>query len=193
MIFRFSVLSLGVLLLQTGCGILFGNVKRDISKASSYRIDRLSNTDPAHWRKLDSKEVGQNENTRDAGEGEISDLVFQSIQTDTVVSVNSTCDESIEEDSRNLSEISRLLLLGIRQSTPGAQQTAPIEENLILDGQPALGTVLEGQQGNQTVKIKAVVTKKENCNFDFLFVSRPENFASDLPAFDRMVASFRFP
>jgi hypothetical protein len=175
----------------SGCGVFIGNVKPEDSKSDAYGISDLSKDMPSDWIKLDPKKSNGNEaydpNTTPT---EVSDVAYQSKKTSSVISINSACranreapaDKTVQQDLRDLTDI---LLLG------GSDVTLRNENPVSLQGTPALETTILGKINQEKVEIRAVVLRRKACIYDLLYVSRPETFALNEPAFTHFVASLR--
>ena len=162
--------------LASGCGVLIGNVKPVEDKSNAYRVADLQVL-KADWRKLESslKEAGAAE--------DVSDVAFQSKTTSSIISLNSACRPG--GDQRSLKEISRLLFLGLSQSS------APEEQTLEVERVPALQTTVEGRLNNEPVRLRTVVLRKGECVYDLMYVARPEQFDKQLGDFTHFVSSLR--
>jgi hypothetical protein len=174
----------------SGCGVFIGNVRPEDSKSDAYGISDLSKEN-LDWVKLDPKKSNGDEaydpNTTPT---EVSDVAYQSKKTSSVISINSACranreapaNKSVDQDLRDLTDI---LLLG------GTDVTLRNEDHVTLQGTPALETTILTKINQEKVQIRAVVLRRKTCIYDLLYVSRPEVFTINEPAFTHFVASLR--
>jgi hypothetical protein len=80
----------------------------------------------------------------------------------------------------------------ITHLTFGLAQDAPIrEESMTLDGRTALLRVYEGDLDGVPVRVGAVVTKKNRCLYDGLYIAAPGNFDDGWGAFVEVVSGFK--
>jgi hypothetical protein len=174
----------------SGCGVFIGNVRPEDSKSDAYGISDLSK-ESADWVKLDPKKSnGEEPYDPNTTSTEVSDVAYQSKKTSAVISINSACranrdapaNKSVDQDLRDLTDI---LLLG------GNDVTLRDEAHVSLQGSPALETTILGTINHEKVQIRAVVLRRKTCIYDLLYVSRPETFTLNEPAFTHFVASLR--
>ncbi len=183
-----KLLATTVALSTSACTILFGNVRPSAEKSDHYSVMDLSRRD-ADWAKLEPTEVGRESGEREPEKTEIADVTYQSKSTDSVISMNSTChDPEIRQERETglpaLEEHSRTLLLGI------AQKSAALRETFKLRDLDALQTTVTGRLDNRDVKVRSVVVKNDECLYDFLFLTRPENFDRYKDLFAEFTQSF---
>ncbi len=187
--FASLVLSTALTLLSSSCGVLLGNVKPVVEKSESYGVMDLQRERPDEWVKFVSDPRSQKSDGESRDEDdettEISDVSFQSKRTASVISLNSACRASYLTTERDLKGFTSLLFLGV------SDVTAREEQDITIDGSPALQTTLEGTLNGERVRFRTVVTRKRNCVYDLVFVSRPKYFERDLPTFTAFVSSLR--
>lgn len=111
------------------------------------------------------------------------DLAFNSVQSDSTITVNSTCDE--RKTRYSLKALSESLIIGLKD------KKAESREKTAIDGQEALKTIYTGTLGEKPVKIDARVFKKGICVYDFTYASSPDNFDSGDAVFDAFISQFR--
>jgi len=100
-----------------------------------------------------------------------------------IVQVNGSCDPALDIP---LVALTNHLLIGF---TEREYVTEP--ELRQLDGREALHTHVRAKLDGVPRELYFVVTKKDECVFDLSLIAPPgERFASALPAFEQMVASF---
>jgi hypothetical protein len=179
------ILLLPVLLLSTsGCGLLLGNVKPMDEKSDRYRVIDLAKAD-RDWVKLEPTKI---EPAKEDGAtlmgNEVTDLAFQSKKTASIISLNSSCRPK-QENEEDLHEVTRLLLLGISDTSLHEEKT------FTLQGVPALETTVRGQLNGESMMLRTVVVRKAGCIYDLMYISRPEFFQSQEPAFAKFAASLK--
>jgi hypothetical protein len=170
---RFLILFLVTL---SGCALV-GNVRPVDEKSQSYAIADLSKQDP-DWKRLPASGT-------DSGDGAASDVNYQSQKTASIVSLNSSCRPSFATESRDLRGFSEQLLLGISEVTQRE------EENLAVEGSPALQTTVFGKLNGEPVALRTVVVHRGSCVYDLMYVARPERFKEKEADFSRFVRSLR--
>jgi hypothetical protein len=161
---------MGILLLTSACAVLFPD--RTAPKSSDYQVA----TPNSPWHKL---AVGKDGNSLDSMK---ADLAYENPDTGAIISLNSLCrkytDESLEDLTNNL-------VRGI-----GKREELRRTETKI-DGADALDTLFEGEVDNVRLNIRTVVLKKNDCTYDFIYVSIPRREGTSGQAFDSFLASFR--
>ena len=176
-----------IVMTQSGCSLILGNVRPVEEKSNVYGVLDLSKT-KKNWTKLDSglssgKSYSENSDTPDSG---ISDIAFQSNETASIISINSACKSSKNLDrNKSLKELSRELLLGI------SDITLQEEKNVQLDDTQALQTTLRGRLNNEDIMLQTVVLKRDLCVYDLMYVSRPNKFEENRKDFADFVSSLR--
>jgi len=174
-----------IILSVPGCGLLVGNIRPVDEKAENYKVIDLGarNSD---WIKLEpSQEEQKHASDTATSLTEISDLGFQSKKTASIISLNSACRPTLENQEQDLRGFTQLLLLGI------SEITLREEKNLTLSGTPALETTVQGKMNNEPVMLRTVVLKKQHCLYDLMFVSRPESFQTHESDFSAFVSSLQ--
>ena len=80
----------------------------------------------------------------------------------------------------------------ITHLTFGLAQDEPIrEEAMTLDGRAALLRVYNGSMDGVPVRVGAVVTKKDLCLYDGLYIAAPGNFEDGWGAFVEVIGGFK--
>ena len=80
----------------------------------------------------------------------------------------------------------------ITHLTFGLAQNEPIrEESMTLDGREALLRVYDGAIDGVQVRVGAVVTKKDRCLYDGLYIAAPTNFEEGWGAFVEVISGFK--
>lgn len=154
----------------SSCAVLFPD--RTAPKSSNYQVT----TPGAPWSKL---AVGKDSNSLDSMK---ADLAYENPETGAIISLNSLCrkytDESLEDLTNNL-----VRGIGKRQQLQRTERK--------IDGADALDTLFEGEVDNVRLNIRTVVLKKDDCTYDFIYVSIPRREGASGQAFDSFLASFR--
>jgi hypothetical protein len=80
----------------------------------------------------------------------------------------------------------------ITHLTFGLVQGAPLrEEMLMLDGREALLRVYDGKMDGVPVRVGAVVTKKNECLYDGVYIASPSEFDAQWSAFVEVISGFK--
>lgn len=66
------------------------------------------------------------------------------------------------------------------------------ENELTLDDRGALRTIATGTVDGVALKFDSVVIKKNNCTFDFIYISPPENYDGGVRGFEVFYNGFKF-
>ncbi|MEK6706237.1 MAG: hypothetical protein AABZ06_10655 [Bdellovibrionota bacterium] len=174
----------GMILLTTGCGLLIGNVKPVDEKSETYGIADLSRDDP-DWDKLD--QPANSSEDSNPSSSDVSDVVFQSKKTASIISLNSACrpthgNPQTEDDLR---KITNQLFLGVSNITMRE------EKELTVSSSPALQTTIHGKMNGELMKLRSVVLRKNHCVYDLMYIARPNSFTEKEQSFDKFAASLR--
>ncbi len=174
------------LTLQSGCGLLLGNIKPVDEKSDHYGVVDLSKDDPSVWLKLDDQEKGADPIDPEVTKSEVPDSAFQSKKTAAIVSINSSCrPNSPEFDDKDLRSLTNLLLLGLSEITHRH------EKELTLLSGPALETTVQGLLSGSKIAMKTIVLKRQRCVYDLLYMASPSHFPENEKDFSRFVASLK--
>lgn len=160
---------LPVWLLSSGCGLFFGNNEID-TKNHDYDIYRLDRDESPKWKMIS--------NAEESG----GDKAFENTSNGAVISLNSVCNEP-----RDLShhQLLNSLLLGLEL------ESEPVTQTIVVDGEQCLeGVVSTKSRSGKKLKIKAVVLKKANCTFDFMFIASPSAYKKSEESFQRFLRGF---
>jgi len=171
---------LPLLLFQTACGLLIGNVKPVSEKSESYRIMDLSR-ESAEWERIEDTQGPTEEDEPLA----IPDVAYQSKVTASIISLNSGCRPSMEASEQSLKNFTEQLFLGV------GKITSREEREIVAGGAPALETTISGRLNDESVKLRTVVLRADRCLYDLTYVARPEQFEKDEKLFSQFVASLR--
>ena len=96
---------------------------------------------------------------------------------------DSNCKERFEDGT--LSDLLTHLTFGLAQNEPVR------EESMTLDGRDALLRVYDGQLDGVQVRVGAVVTKKNMCLYDGLYIAPPARFEDGWGSFVQVVSGFQ--
>jgi hypothetical protein len=176
--------SVFLLLMISGCSLIIGNVKPLEEKSDAYGIMDLSKVN-SDWVRLDPK-VTQDTSTSAPPESGISDVVYQSTSSASIISINSACKTAPKGAGRDrLEDLSRELFLGI--SDIKQQETS----KLVVDENPAFQTTLRGKLNQEEMMLRTIVLKHSTCIYDLMYISRPERFKDHEKDFTDFVNSLR--
>ena len=159
---------LACILLLNGCSILVGQVKPVEEKATLNTPKKELLQDP-NWKKLQIKS-GTKSNE------DIPDAAWQSLETAAVISLNSVCRQSIDEDG-DIKEVSRLLM------SQWDNLKIENEQDRVVSGFRAFETTAHGVYLNQNRKFQTVVVKSPTCVYDLVFLSPPKTFDQEITVF----------
>jgi hypothetical protein len=180
-------LCFGMSLWTTGCstvGVLVGDKAPVSQKSDHYHFLDLSTEPKSQWKKVSPENVANDrDQNEDIPENEISDIVFQSAQTASIISLNSSCRDNSGYRQKTLTDLTELLLLGVEAIQIEDQE--PIE----VAGQTALQTTATGSVDQLPRKLRIVVLKSKGCVYDLMFFSSPDYFEVEKGDFARFVAS----
>jgi hypothetical protein len=96
---------------------------------------------------------------------------------------DSNCKERFEDGP--LSDLLTHLTFGLTQNAPLR------EESMTLDGREALLRVYDGQVDGVGVRVGAVVTKKDMCIYDGIYIAPPSSFEDGWGSFVEVVSGFQ--
>lgn len=172
---------------QPGCSLFFGNVKPVEEKSDSYGIQDLSKVN-SDWIRLDPAATPSNHSTVDAPppESGISDVVFQSKKSASIISLNSACNRYKKvPQAPDLKALTRELFLGL--SDTHHQEQVPLQ----IQNTPALQTTIEGKLNGEAMKLRTVVLQRSHCVYDLMYIARPDRFSENEATFSQFVSSLR--
>ncbi len=79
----------------------------------------------------------------------------------------------------------------IKHVTSGiARGEARSEEARVIDGREALVQVYDGSLDGVALRLGVLVTKKDECLYDFVYIAPPSRFEEGWPAFEQVTAGF---
>jgi len=175
-------LFIGILsFIYTGCGTtissLIGSEGPIDEKSSQYGVMILSRQS-SDWIMIASGKVSDTET-------QIADTTYQNIQSQGIISINSSCNSAVTGKPNPLSNAMNLLFLGMKDIS------SQKEETLVISGYPALSRTTQGEMDGLRTKIQAIVVQKNDCIYDLMYVSSPEHFEDDQAIFTQFVSSLR--
>lgn len=180
------LLAASSVLLASGCGVLIGNIKPVDQKSQNYGINDLSKENPAVWTKLDQVKTVDSSTTDEATTAtEISDAAYQSKKNASIISINSACRQTQDEEEHDLRSLTNLLFLGL------SDVTQRNEKQLTIQNVPALQTTLRGKLNGETMQFESVVLRRKLCVFDLVYMARPARFSEHEQDFSHFVASLK--
>ncbi len=109
-------------------------------------------------------------------------FVHQSLNAS--ISVNSFCKGSFDDGP--LEALSRQVFYGV------AEQKIRRKQKLHLDGRDALRTILSGKVDGASVMLDGVVLKMNECVFDFVYSSVPDDYSAGAGDFENLVHGFHY-
>jgi len=111
------------------------------------------------------------------------DIAFWNEALKATITVNSTCNERIGNESLN--NLVDFLLVGF------SDKKMERKEEVIVSGQRAVNAVYRGKVKDTYVKLNIVVLKKDRCVYDLTYASLPESFDLGIEEFREFVSQFR--
>ena len=111
-----------------------------------------------------------------------ADYAWYNNDIGATIYVDSNCDQRFED--RPLKDSLNSLTAGIR----GSEE--PVERSLFLDGREALMIQIKGNLDGVNIQMAAVAISKNQCLFDFVYITRPEHFAKGFGDFYQMLHTF---
>lgn len=137
-------------------------------KQGSYRVGELGQT----WSRLLLKQ---------------KTLAFRAPDKSATIATNAFCGENF--DDAPLEVLARHLYIGVEGLNVESQK------ELVLDGRRALSTVWNGRMDGVPVKLETVSVKKDECLFDFYYITSPsaDTFARHRADFERFAGGFAYP
>jgi hypothetical protein len=99
------------------------------------------------------------------------------------ITISVTCQQARDVP---LDILTRHLLFGFRdvEILQQTQQT--------LNGVPTLKTVARAHLDGREVQLCSLVVRRDGCVYDMVYFANPQDYASGVPSFERMMAGFRF-
>jgi hypothetical protein len=109
-------------------------------------------------------------------------LTFRDDEHDATIGVNGRCGKDAEDVP--LVALTQHLFLQFTERKVTDQQV------VAMDGREAMRTTLTAKLDGVERAFAIYVLKKDGCVWDFLYVSRPQSFSSEVRKFDQFVAGF---
>lgn len=177
-----------LLLSQTACSLLVGNIKPLEEKSETYGVMDLSKGNP-EWLRLAPDESSSDSGTsKGVTPTEIADVAYQARKTGSIISLNSACRSPSSEtkpEEHDLKAMTQVLFLGITELDVQTQQ--PIE----IQGSPALESRVQGKLNGEEMMLKTVVLQRGRCVYDLVYMARPRFYEQNEKDFAHFVASLR--
>ena len=111
-----------------------------------------------------------------------ADYAWYNAQIGATIYVDSNCEQRFED--RPLRDSLNSMTVGIRS------KEEPIVRKLFLDGREALMLQTKGKLDGVEVQMSVVALAKNQCLFDFVYITRPENFVKGFGDFHQMLHTF---
>lgn len=156
----------------SGCSILIGNVRPVSEHSTNYAAPDLSQKFP-EWSSLERTD-----------EGPGADVAFQHAKSGSIISMNSTCRERNTREDLSLDSVTRSLLLGI--TVPDQQTSREIKVSRL----PAQETTVLGMMNGQSMKLRVIVLRKDECLYDLMYVAKANRFDEQEAVFSDFVSRF---
>lgn len=110
-------------------------------------------------------------------------LSFRDDEHEATIAVSGRCGKDAEDVP--LAALTQHLFLQFTDRKISEQRV------VAMDGREAMRTTLTAKLDGVEKAFATYVLKKDGCVWDFLYISRPERFSSDVQKFDQFVAGFR--
>lgn len=165
---------------------MIGNIKPIDEKSEAYGVLDLSKQRPEEWQRLDLSAVADSKDP-DAKATEVSDVVYQSKKNASTISLNSACRQNAQysDSLKGLRDLSNLLFFGISDIMQRD------ENQLSIQGTPALQTTVRGKIKSEDIMIRTVVLHRHSCIYDMVYLTPPDRFKNNETDFSQFVASLR--
>ena len=111
-----------------------------------------------------------------------ADYAWYNSKIGATIYVDSNCEQRFED--RPLHDSIYSMTAGIRS------KDEPIERALFLDGREAVMLQTKGNLDGVDIQMAVVALAKNQCLFDFVYVTRPENFPKGFGDFHQMLHTF---
>ncbi len=116
-------------------------------------------------------------------EVEENDLAFYNDAFYAIIQVNSTCRRDYEDVSLKI--LTDHLLYGL------TERKILLQEKRMIDRREALYTELSAKLDGVEIRAAILVLKKNECIFDFTYLTRPWNFGRGIGDFHRVIYGFK--
>lgn len=111
-----------------------------------------------------------------------ADYAWYNSKIGATIYVDSNCEQRFED--RPLHDSLYSMTAGIRT------KDEPIERALFLDGREAVMLQTTGNLDGVDIQMAVVALAKNQCLFDFVYITRPENFTKGFGDFHQMLHTF---
>ena len=111
-----------------------------------------------------------------------ADHAWYNSKIGATIYVDSNCEQRFED--RPLHDSLYSMTAGIRS------KDEPLERALFLDGREAVMLQTRGNLDGVDVQMAVVALAKNQCLFDFVYITRPENFSKGFGDFHQMLYTF---
>ena len=111
-----------------------------------------------------------------------ADYAWYNAKIGATIYVDSNCEQRFED--RPLHDSLYSMTAGIRN------REEPIERSLFLDGREAVMLQTRGNLDGVDIQMAVVALAKNQCLFDFVYITRPENFTNGFGDFHQMLYTF---
>ena len=111
-----------------------------------------------------------------------ADYAWYNAKIGATIYVDSNCEQRFED--RPLHDSLYSMTAGIRT------KDEPIERALFLDGREAIMLQTKGNLDGVDIQMAVVALAKNQCLFDFVYITRPENFPKGFGDFHQMLYTF---
>jgi len=157
-------------LLVVGCSLVFPD--RTAPKSAIYHITKPEKP----WVAVPT---GESTDTTDALK---ADMAFENPKTGAILSINSICRKYTKT---TLDDLTNNLVRGIEE------KKLIEEKQRILDATDAKETLFEGVVDKVKIYLRTVVMLKNGCDYDFMYVTTPQNDAESRVDFEKFITSFK--
>ena len=111
-----------------------------------------------------------------------ADYAWYNSKIGATIYVDSNCEQRFED--RPLHDSLYSMTAGIRS------KDEPLERALFLDGREAVMLQTSGNLDGVDIQMAVVALAKNQCLFDFVYITRPENFSKGFGDFHQMLYTF---
>lgn len=111
-------------------------------------------------------------------------LIWNNSQNHNTIMVSSFCKRSRSDGP--IKGLMDELFIGM------TEKKTVSDKEFLLDGRLALSRKLSGKMDGLLVQMQAVVQKRDDCTFDFVYVATPKTFDANKKDFDALYNGFRY-
>lgn len=170
-----------------GCAVsrlIFGDEKPVDEKSNTWGVLDLTQVDAA-WKKIDNGTMPRASQDQEGRPADNSDVTFQHSSYASIIALNSACRRAQDPSEKDLRTLTTQLLLGMTE--PDHRE----EEEIRVSGLPGLQTTVQGTAGEDSMRIRTVVVKRDRCVYDLIYISKPEFFDKNIGDFSKFVSSLK--